>query len=180
MKSEIYKTVQHLRNGGVILYPCDTIWDMGCDATNQNEINKIYKIKKRNLSSPLICLMSDFKMANRYLSITDKIKDYLISQKKPTTIIYDSVKNLKTYNDSIAVRIPNDSFCVNLISKLDKPLTSTSVNFSGKNYPEYFKDIEIEILNQVDYAVNLKRDKKLQKPSKIVKIVNDEFITLRR
>ena len=65
-------------------------------------------------------------------------------------------------------------------SKLDKPLTSTSVNFSGKNYPEYFKDIEIEILNQVDYAVNLKRDKKLQKPSKIVKIVNDEFITLRR
>ena len=119
-------------------------------------------------------------MANRYLSITDKIKDYLISQKKPTTIIYDSVKNLKTYNDSIAVRIPNDSFCVNLISKLDKPLTSTSVNFSGKNYPEYFKDIEIEILNQVDYAVNLKRDKKLQKPSKIVKIVNDEFITLRR
>jgi len=118
-------------------------------------------------------------MAKRYLSITDKIKNYINSQEKPTTIIYDSVENLRTYKNSIAVRIPNDTFCRKLILELDKPITSTSVNFSGKSYPEYFKDIEPDILNKVDYAVNLKRDVKLQEPSKIVKIENDEFITLR-
>ena len=75
MKSEIFRAVQYLRSGGVILYPCDTIWAMGCDATNQDAINKIYNLKKRNISSPLICLMSDFKMAKRYLSITNKIKN---------------------------------------------------------------------------------------------------------
>lgn len=179
MKSEIFKAVQYLRSGGVILYPCDTIWAMGCDATNQDAINKIYNLKKRNISSPLICLMSDFKMAKRYLSITNKIKNYINSQEKPTTIIYDSVENLRTYKNSIAVRIPNDTFCRKLILELDKPITSTSVNFSGKSYPEYFKDIEPDIVNKVDYAVNLKRDVKLQEPSKIVKIENDVFITLR-
>ena len=84
-----------------------------------------------------------------------------------------------TYKKSIAVRLPNVNFCKKLILELDKPITSTSVNFSGKSYPEYFKDIEPDILNKVDYAVNLKRDVKLQEPSKIVKIENDEFITLR-
>ena len=95
------------------------------------------------------------------------------------TLKSNQPSSARTYKNSIAVRIPNDAFCRKLILELDKPITSTSVNFSGKSYPEYFKDIEADILNKVDYAVNLKRDVKLQEPSKIVKIENDEFITLR-
>jgi len=86
---------------------------------------------------------------------------------------------METYKNSIAIRIPNDQFCISLISKFGKPITSTSVNFSGKNYPEFFKDIDNDILKQIDYAVNLRRNEKLINPSKIVKIKNDSIITLR-
>jgi len=179
MNEEISKAIEHLNNGGVILYPCDTIWGMGCDATNQTAIDKIYAIKKRKPTLPLICLLSDFKMAEKYLSISPKIKSFLNTQKRPTTVVFDKVKNLETYKNSIAVRIPNDKFCISLISKFGKPITSTSVNFSGKNYPEYFKDIDQGILNQIDYAVNLRRNEKLKNPSKIVKIIDDSIVTLR-
>ncbi|MBL6649288.1 MAG: threonylcarbamoyl-AMP synthase [Flavobacteriaceae bacterium] len=179
MNEEISKAIEHLNNGGVILYPCDTIWGMGCDATNQKAIDKIYAIKKRKPTSPLICLMSDFKMAEKYLTISSKVKSFLNTQKRPTTIVFNKVKNMETYKNSIAIRIPNDQFCISLISKFGKPITSTSVNFSGKNYPEFFKDIDNDILKQIDYAVNLRRNEKLINPSKIVKIKNDSIITLR-
>ena len=179
MNEEISKAIEHLNNGGIILYPCDTIWGIGCDATNQKAIDKIYYIKKRKPTSPLICLMSDFKMVEKYLSISSKIKSFMKNQKRPTTVVFEKVKNLETYKNSIAVRIPNDQFCFGLISKFGKPITSTSVNFSGKKYPEYFKDIDQEILNQIDYAVNLRRNEKLINPSKIIKIKNNSIITLR-
>ena len=179
MNEEISKAIEHLNNGGVILYPSDTIWGMGCDATNQKAIDKIYAIKKRKPTSPLICLMSDLKMVEKYLSISSEIKSFIDNQKSPTTVVFNKVKNMETYKNSIAIRIPNDEFCFNLISKFRKPITSTSVNFSGKNYPEYFKDIDNGILNQIDYAVNLRRNEKLKNPSKIVKIEDGSIITLR-
>ena len=111
MISEILKTVEYLKDGGIIIYPSDTIWAIGCDATNSKAINKIFKIKKRDSSSPLICLMNDYQMLNKYVNLTKKNKDFLELQKKPTTIIFNKVKELNFYKNSIAVRIPNDEFC---------------------------------------------------------------------
>ena len=162
MISEILKTVEYLKNGGIIIYPSDTIWAIGCDATNSKAINKIFKIKKRDSSSPLICLMNDYQMLNKYVNLTKKNKHFLELQKKPTTIIFNKVKELSFYKSSIAIRIPNDEFCQKLIKEFNKPITSTSVNITGDRFPECFDEINNDILNQIDYTVNLKRNEKLK------------------
>ena len=179
MISEILKTVEYLKNGGIIIYPSDTIWAIGCDATNSKAINKIFKIKKRDSSSPLICLMNDYQMLNKYVNLTKKNKHFLELQKKPTTIIFNKVKELSFYKSSIAIRIPNDEFCQKLIKEFNKPITSTSVNITGDRFPECFDEINYGILNQIDYTVNLKRNEKLKTPSQIIKIVGDSFKILR-
>jgi len=179
MNSEISKAVKILENGGIIIYPSDTIWALGCDATNSGAVERIFKIKKRKPTLPLICLMNDYQMLNKYVNVTDEIKAFLNIQKKPTTIIYKMVKKFSFYNESVAIRIPKDKFCQNLISEFNKPITSTSVNISGDKFPECFNEINDEILNQIDYSVNLKRNLKLKKPSQIIKIEGDSFITLR-
>ena len=180
MVLEIEKTVKYLNNGGIIIYPSDTIWAIGCDATNQNSINRIYKLKKRCKSLPLICLMSNYKMIKKYTNINQSIIDVLSVLEKPTTVIYEKVKNLETYSDSIGIRIPKDPFCNNLLKEFKKPIISTSVNISGEKFPIYFKDINNTILEKVDYAVNLKRNQKLDKASKIIKINKDGSITTLR
>ena len=179
MNSEISKAVECLENGGIIIYPSDTIWALGCDATNSRAIKRIFKIKKRKSTLPLICLMNDYQMLNKYVNVTEEIKAFLHIQKKPTTIIYKMVKKFSFYNESVAIRIPKDKFCQNLLSEFNKPITSTSVNISGDKFPECFNEIKDEILNQIDYSVNLKRNLKLKKPSQIIKIEGDSFITLR-
>lgn len=180
MVLEIEKTLKSLEKGGIVIYPSDTIWAIGCDATNQSAINKIYEIKNRDKSLPFICLMSNYEMIKKYSYINQSIINILEIQKEPTTIIYEKVKNIKTFSNSIGIRIPNDSFCNNLLNKFKKPIISSSVNLSGEDYPFYFKDINHSILKQVDYAVNLKRNEKLDKASKIIKIKNDNtIITIR-
>ena len=179
MVSEIEKAVKTLKSGGIIIYPSDTIWAIGCDATNQNTINKIYKIKNRSKSNPFICLMSGYEMINKYCYINNSIIDILEIQKTPTTIIFEKVKNLNTFSNTIGIRIPKDSFCSGLLKKFKKPIISTSVNISGKKFPNYFKDISESILNQVDFAVNLRREEKLDTASKIIKIKNNKIITIR-
>ena len=176
---EIEKAVKTLKSGGIIIYPSDTIWAIGCDATNQNTINKIYKIKNRSKSNPFICLMRDYEMINKYCYINNSIIDILEIQKTPTTIIFEKVKNLNTFPNTIGIRIPKDSFCSDLLKKFKKPIISTSVNISGKKFPNYFKDISESILNQVDFAVNLRREEKLDTASKIIKIKNNKIITIR-
>ena len=179
MNSEISKAVECLKKGGIIIYPSDTIWAIGCDATKSKAISKIFKIKKRDSTLPLICLMNNYQMLNKYVDISDKIKNFLQLQNKPTTIIYNKIKKFSVYKETVAVRIPNDQFCLKLISEFNKPITSTSVNISGDNFPEFFNEIKDEILNQIDYSVNLKRNEKLKTPSQIIKIDGDSFITLR-
>ena len=93
MNSEISKAVECLKKGGIIIYPSDTIWAIGCDATNSKAISKIFKIKKRDSTLPLICLMNNYQMLNKYVDISDKTKDFLQLQNKPTTIIYNKIKN---------------------------------------------------------------------------------------
>ena len=176
---ETEKALECLNSGGILIYPSDTLWAIGCDATNTEAIDKIYKIKNRNRSMPFICLMNDFKMTNRYVKTSKEIKNYLKRSSNPTTVIYNDVKNLKAVPESIAIRIPKDKFCNNLIKKFDKPIISSSVNISGESFPFFFNEIKKEILDQADYKVSLRLNEKLDKPSKIIKMCDNSIITLR-
>jgi|TARA_B110000881_G_C18535885_1_gene495760 L-threonylcarbamoyladenylate synthase len=176
---ETEKALECLNNGGILIYPSDTLWAIGCDATNTEAIDKIYKIKNRDRSMPFICLMNDFKMTNRYVKTSKEIKNYLKKSSNPTTVIYNDVKNLKAFPESIAIRIPKDKFCNNLIKKFDKPIISSSVNISGESFPFFFNDIKKEILDQADYKVSLRLNEKLDKPSIIIKMCDNSIITLR-
>ena len=165
----INKAIEVLKNGGVILYPTDTIWGIGCDATNKTAIEKIYKIKKREESKSLITLVANKKMLFKY---TRHIPEFNILI-KPTTVIYPKVyglpKILMSQNSS-AIRIPCDYFCKTLIKEFGNPIVSTSANISGEENPNKFSDISNEIKNNVDYIVNLRQDKIMKNPSRILKI----------
>ena len=169
---EIEKAVKHLKKGGIIIYPSDTIWAMGCDATNQSSINKIYKIKKRDKDLPFICLMNDFKMVKKYTNLSKSVKNIIELQKEPTTVIYNNVRNLKTFDNSIAIRVPKDIFCNKLLNKFNKPIISTSVNISGKKYPIFYNEICNSIIEKVDYIVYEDEFPYSEKSKKIRKLLN--------
>ena len=177
---EIKKTVNSLNNGGVIIYPSDTIWAIGCDATNQDAINKIYNIKKRDRTIPFICLVSDFEMLDQFVETNTKIKNIIESQVGPTTVIFKKTKNFETFPNSVGIRIPEDSFCKKLIKHFKKPIISTSANISGEDFPFFYKDINNSILDAVNYKVKLKLTKKMDIPSKIIKIEDNYDVTLIR
>jgi len=176
MQEEILESLKVLKSGGVILYPTDTIWGIGCDATNSEAINKVYQIKKRTESKALISLVED---KNHLLKITNKAPEEA-ERKKPTTIIYNNISglasNLKAQNGSAAVRIVQDNFCQKLIKKFKKPIISTSANISGKNSPTQFSEISEEIKNNVDYIVNLRKNEIMNISSSIIKINKDGSI----
>ena len=167
-----------LKKGGLILYPTDTVWGLGCDATNAAAVSKIYALKQRDERKSLICLVSDFKMLNQYIeNIPEVAYDILKYASKPTTIVYDSpiriAENLVAEDDTLAVRVTQDDFCKTLIKKLGRPLVSTSANISGNDTPKSFKEIDEAILNGVDYIVNLQRNKKTGPPSAIIRLRNN-------
>jgi L-threonylcarbamoyladenylate synthase len=121
--------------------------------------------------------MANYNMIKKYAYINQEIIDILEKIDEPTTVIYNDVKNLKTFSNSIGIRIPKDSFCYNLLSQFKKPIVSTSVNMSGDDFAVCFEDINKSILQEVDFAVNLRRNEKLVKASKIIKINKDNSIT---
>ena len=170
MQSVIEEAVKTIRNGGVILYPTDTIWGLGCDATNPIAVKKVYGIKQREESKALITLVSDKEMLYRY---TNYIPNFNITE-EPTTVIYPNVvglsKNLLPEDGSAAIRIPKDLFCIQLIQTFGKAIVSTSANISGKKSPKQFLDISKHIKNNVDYIVNLRKNEKMEKPSSIIKL----------
>ena len=176
MIDEIFKVIKVLKNGGTILYPTDTIWGIGCDATNEQAVSKIFDIKKRIESKALISLVED---KNHLLKITNKVPEEA-ERKKPTTIIYNNISNLasnlKAQDGSAAVRIVQDNFCQKLIKKFKKPIISTSANISGKNSPTQFSEISEEIKNNVDYIVNLRKNEIMNISSSIIKINKDGSI----
>ena len=189
MQEEINKAIEVLKAGGTILYPTDTIWGLGCDATNAEAVNKIFKIKKREESKSLIVLMDNENRLNRYLKdIPPLAYDLIDNADKPLTIIYPGAKGLASNvinsDGSIAVRIPlnQEIFCVKLITKFGKPIVSTSANISGEPAPISFKDIDKSILHEVDYIVNLPQDEMgTSKPSAIIKLeMNGEFKIIRK
>lgn len=185
MQEEIEKSLTILKQGGLILYPTDTIWGIGCDATNADAVDRIYALKKREESKALICLVSDFKMLNQYVEeIPEVAYDILKYAQKPTSIIYDKpirvAENLVGDDDTLAIRVTKDDFCNLLVRKLKRPLVSTSANISGEKSPTEFKEISPAILEGVDYVVNLHRNKKNAAPSAIIQLKNDGTVKVIR
>ena len=185
MKREIKKAIKVLNSGGIILYPTDTIWGIGCDATNSSAIKKIFKIKNRKSDKSLICLMKDLKMLRKYVSNIPRKAELLINKTNPTTIIYKNPKIipkiLVTKENTLAIRIPNHEFCNQLIANMGKPIVSTSANISGDETPLCFSEIKNSILEGVDHVVNLQKEKTTSMPSTIYKIEdNGEFVIIRK
>jgi L-threonylcarbamoyladenylate synthase len=178
MLDEVMNALNVLKKGGIILYPTDTVWGIGCDATNADAIDRIYALKKRAESQSMICLVHDFKMLNQYIEEVPEVAyDILKYANTPTTIIYDRplhiAENIIAPDNTLAIRVPNSDFCKLLIRKLKRPIVSTSANISNKPTPKSFKEISKHILDGVDYVVNLQRDTKSIKPSAIIKLSTD-------
>ena len=177
MEEEITQSLKILQDGGVILYPTDTIWGLGCDATNPDAIQKIYNIKQRKESKALITLVSDKKMLKK---LTDSVPDTDITS-DPTTVIYQNIEglsdNLLAEDGTAAIRIVQDNFCKQLIEIFGKAIVSTSANISGTKSPKQFSDITDDIINNADYIVNLRQNQTRENPSTIIKIEKDGSIT---
>ncbi|HFS67570.1 MAG TPA: threonylcarbamoyl-AMP synthase [Flavobacteriia bacterium] len=166
--------IETVNQGGVILYPTDTIWGIGGDATNTKVIDKIFKIKERDPNKSLLILVDSYKMLQNYVTeIPHEIWDILEKSIEPTTIIYPNPKNLPkellAKDGSIAIRVVGKGFAKDLIKATGKPLISTSANLSGEPNPETFDEINPLILQRVDYVVNLHRKATSAKPSKIIR-----------
>ena len=173
-----------LSEGKIILYPTDTVWGIGCDATNSEAVKKIYTIKNREESKSLIILVDSFEMLAKYLkSVPKEAMEYLNNTTKPTTIIYSDPINLAqntiASDNTIAIRIVQDEFCRKLIKKFGKPIVSTSANVSCFPTPKSFSEISAAIVNNVDYIVNLNQYKIAEKSSTIVKIDNGTINIIR-
>ncbi len=185
MQNEINNTLETLKKGGLILYPTDTVWGIGCDATNPNAIDAIFKLKQRDDSKALLCLVNDFKMLNEFVEEVPEVAyDILKYAAKPTTIIYDDpirvAENLVAKDNTLAIRVAKDDFCKQLIRKFRRPIVSTSANISGKPTPKSFKEISTQILEGVDYVVNLYQSKKTGNTSAIIKLTKDGKVTVIR
>ncbi len=175
-----------LRQGGIILYPTDTIWGIGCDATDAHAVEKIFALKKRPEKKAMIVLLADKKDLFRYVSQPDPaIFDFLDRVQKPTTVIYHGAVglagNLIADDGSVAIRLVNEPFCRHLIKRLRKPLVSTSANVSGMPAPRFFDEIDPAIINGVDYVVHYRQhDKEPRQPSAVVKYNADGTVTVIR
>lgn len=185
MEKEIGNALNTLKKGGLLLYPTDTIWGIGCDASNAEAVDKIYKLKQREESKSMICLVSDMKMLQQYVEeVPEAAYDIMKYAARPTTIIYDKpiriAENLIAKDNTLAIRVTNDPFCQKLIRKLRRPLVSTSANLSGTASPKEFKEIQPAILEGVDYVVNLHRTKKNTQPSAIIQLKNDGTVKVIR
>ncbi|SDQ57894.1 L-threonylcarbamoyladenylate synthase [Flagellimonas zhangzhouensis] len=178
MIEEVNHSNTILKEGGLILYPTDTVWGIGCDATNPEAVKKVYALKKREDSKALICLVSHQAMLERHVQEVPEVAyDIMDLATKPTTIVFDAPKgiaeNLVAEDNTLAIRVASDKFCQYLINKFGKPIVSTSANISGEPTPKQFKDISPEILKGVDYVVNLPDVNQNPSPSSIIKLSND-------
>ena len=185
MNQEIQKAYEIIQQGGIILYPTDTVWGIGCDATNPEAVAKIYKLKQRAETQSMIVLMNGEKMIyNVFKDIPEVAWQIMDLSEKPTTIILDNPRNvaasLISQDKSLGIRIVKEPFCFKLMEKMRKPLVSTSANISGQPTPIAFKDISTEIIKGVDYVVNLQRDKIGGKPSTIIKLTSDSQVKVIR
>ena len=184
------KTLQHtadvLQRGGVVIYPTDTIWGLGCDATNAEAIEKLCGIKRRDPHKSMLILCKDYEQVAQYVEDFDSsVVDYISRWKTPTTVVYPKAKNLPQSllapDGSIGIRVPKSDFCKSLIEKFGKPIVSTSANFAGEEPPKDHYHLNTLLIEQVDYLVPAECcDSRYHKSSRIVK-KNDkgEFVVIR-
>lgn len=163
MEQDIEACLEVLAKGGIILYPTDTVWGIGCDATNEAAVARIYQLKQRPDNKAMIVLVADERQVLQYVAAPDlQVFDYLQKAVKPTTVIYEGAiglaSNLIGQDGSIGIRICRDTFCKHLIKRYRKPIVSTSANRSGAPTAAFFDDIQPAIRNEVDYVVHYRRD----------------------
>lgn len=173
MKQEIDKALQVLRDGGVILYPTDTVWGLGCDATNEAAVEKIKNIKKRSDAKSFIILVdTDNRLASYLQEVPELAYDLIEFAENPLTIIYSGARNLAknviAEDNSVGIRVVRHGFCEQLIQRFRKPITSTSANISGDPTPTIFHEISDEIIDAVDYVVNLEQEVSIPKKSSTI------------
>lgn len=178
-RDDIETAVEVMRKGGIILYPTDTVWGIGCDATNVEAVAKIYRLKNRNEEKSMIILLADESDISKYTGQANlKTYDYIKGITRPVTMIYDNAINLApnliNSDGSVGIRIVKDRFCQDLIKALGKPIVSTSSNISGFPPPALFTDIDIKIKSGVDYIVKHRQDDMIpSKPSMVIRMLND-------
>jgi L-threonylcarbamoyladenylate synthase len=183
---DIEQCLLALRNGGIIMYPTDTVWGIGCDASDAKAVERIFKLKKRSDNKSMIVLVAEERDVLRYVANPDpKVFEYLEQATKPTTVIYQGAiglaENLTGKDGSIAIRICEDIFCKNLLKRFRKPIVSTSANISGIHSPQIYSDIPLEIKIGVDYIVEFRQDDtNIGEPSSIVKWNKDGTVTVIR
>ena len=187
LRDEVAKALKTIREGGVILYPTDTIWGIGCDATNTEAVNKIYRLKQRDEAKSMIILLDTVNRLESYVSdINPLAYDLIEYAENPLTLVLPGAKNISPAligsDGSIGVRIAKHPFCQQLIQQLRKPLVSTSANVSGKPSPQYFSQIAPEIIEGVDYVVDLEQaSMEIKNPSTIMRLApNGQFEFIRR
>ncbi|MFN8297038.1 MAG: L-threonylcarbamoyladenylate synthase [Chitinophagales bacterium] len=181
MQSEIQKALNCLEEGKTILYPTDTIWGIGCDATNESAVDKIFQIKQRPKEKSLIILVDSVEMLKKYVSLSNETASLITSFELPTTVIYSNpeglARNAVNNDNTIAIRIVNHKFCQKLIQLFGKPIISTSANISGDKNPVSFEDISEKIKSEVDFIVDNKYDTSVYKfPSKLIRINADNSL----
>jgi L-threonylcarbamoyladenylate synthase len=185
LKDDVAKALKVIQEGGIILYPTDTIWGIGCDATNTEAVNKIFKLKQRDEAKSMIILLDTENKLESYISDVNPLAYDLIEYaENPLTLVMPGAKNISPAliagDGSVGIRISKHPFCQQLIQRLRKPLVSTSANVSESPSPQYFSQIEDAIINGVDYVVDIdQHSMEIKTPSTIMRLAPDgkfEFI----
>lgn len=186
MTEALQKALEVLKSGGIILYPTDTIWGIGCDATKADAVEKVYALKNRVDSKSMIVLLDEEAKLNRFVKDVPGLAwDILEMSEEPLTIIYDDARNLApnviAEDGSVGIRVTHDAFCQQLIRKFGRPIVSTSANISGEMAPRNFSEIAEEIKKGVDYVVAYRQlETRKAQASKIIKLSNDGRIKILR
>ncbi|MDR9400943.1 MAG: L-threonylcarbamoyladenylate synthase [Psychroflexus sp.] len=185
MDKEINECLSALKKGQTIVYPTDTVWGIGCDATNASAVDKVFDMKNRPPKKAMICLVANFKMLQEYVEEVPEVAfEILKNTEKPTTIVYEKpiriAENLINEDDTIGIRVVNHAFCRKLIQKFRRPIVSTSANISGQTTPKTFNEISEDILSKAGYVVNLHRNKMNTRPSTVIKVMNDARVEVIR
>jgi len=187
LKDEVNRALKVLQEGGIILYPTDTIWGIGCDATNTDAVKKIYQLKQREESKSMIVLIdSEVKLPSYITEVPDIAYDLIEYAEHPLTLVMPGARNISAAliaeDGSVGIRVSSHPFCQQLIQRLRKPLVSTSANISGRPSPEYFSKIDDDIVNGVDYVVDIdQHSTEIKRPSTIMRLApNGSFEFIRR
>lgn len=186
-KEDIDKALEVLRRGGIILYPTDTIWGIGCDATNPKAVDAIYRLKRRNESHSMLVLVESTDRLSDYCNDVPEVAEQLSElSERPCTLVLDGAVNLASNliasDGSIGMRVTRDDYSRELCRRLRRPIVSTSANISGEPSPSFFSQVSEEIITGVDYVAEWRRDDETpSKPSSIIKIASDgQFKILRQ